>query len=153
MDLLLVDELEAVLDGAQEAVGVGEPVGVVGVDVAGLGQLGRASTRVVGAAELGVEVPVHELQELHGELDVADAAGAALELPVGEPLALDLGLDPGLHRPQRAQVVGLERVGPQPPLGGVAASGRRGHASPPTGRALSSAWNSHGSAHRSQYAS
>ena len=85
--LLLVDELQPVLDGAQQAVGVGEALGVGRVDVAGGGHLGqRGEGR--RAAELGVEVAVHELQQLHRELDVADAARSPLELapdqaPVG----------------------------------------------------------------------
>ncbi len=66
---------------------------------------------------------MHELEQLHGELDVADAARAPLQLPSGEALAGDLGLHPGLHRPQRAQLVGRERMGPEPALGGVEPAG------------------------------
>ena len=65
VDLLLVDQLEPVLDRAQEPVGVGERRGVVGVDVAGAAQLGegverrgRAQRRVVrGRARAAAAAP------------------------------------------------------------------------------------------------
>ena len=73
-------ELEQVLDAGA---GTGKPrpaVGVVPADVAALGQRGqrrqggRAAQRLVGAA-------VYQLQQLDRELDVAQAAGAELDLP------------------------------------------------------------------------
>ena len=75
-------ELEQVLHPAQEPVGVGERGGVVAADVAPVGQggeggqRGRAAQRLVGAA-------VHQLQQLHGELDVAQPAGTELEFAAG----------------------------------------------------------------------
>ena len=59
-----------------------------------------------GTAELGVDAAVHELEELHRELDVADAAAAPLHLAVLEALADDLLLDARLHGAHRAEVVG-----------------------------------------------
>ena len=55
---------------------------------------------------------VHELQELHRELDVADAAAAALQLAVVEPAAVGLAFGARLHRPHRAHRVGSEHLGP-----------------------------------------
>ena len=65
--------------------------GVVVVDVAGLDHLGEGRQRG-RSPQLGIEVAVHQLEQLHGELDVADAARPPLELPLGQPLAGDLGL-------------------------------------------------------------
>ena len=80
--LLLLDELDPVLDRAQEAVGVGQGHGVVVVDVAGRAQARQRAER--GAvADLGVVAAVDELQELHRELHVADPAGGPLELAPG----------------------------------------------------------------------
>ena len=104
-----VVELQAVLEAAQEPVGVGELRGVVGVDVAGRGQLGQRGQRV-RRPQVGVEPAVHELQELHRELDVADPAPAPLHLAVGQALAGQLGLGPGLQVAQRPEVVGAEHA-------------------------------------------
>ena len=45
-----------------------------------------------------VVTTVHELEQLHRELDVADAAAATLELAFGQALALGEILRPLLHR-------------------------------------------------------
>ena len=73
--LALVIELEHVLDAAEEPVGGGEDGGVVGIDVAPAAEVVSAG-RVPRHAELGIDAAVHELQQLGGELDVADAARA-----------------------------------------------------------------------------
>ena len=106
VDLLLGHQLEAVLDGAQQAVGVVEGPGVVGLDVAAGAQLGQG-VEGGGRPQGGVVAAVDQLQELDGELDVADAAPAPLHLPVGEALAGQLGLGPGLH--DRARPAGPRR--------------------------------------------
>ena len=51
---------------------------------------------------------VHELEQLHRELDVADPAAATLELALGEALALGDVLRPFLHRADLAQRIGTE---------------------------------------------
>ena len=86
MDLLLVEQLEAVLDGAQEAVGLVESIRVCGIDVAGGAELGECPERG-GHPDAGVRAAVDELQQLHGELDVADPAPAELDLPFGHTAA------------------------------------------------------------------
>ncbi len=112
VNLRLLDELEAVLDGAQEAVGDGQRRRVRGRDVAGVGELGEGGQR--GAKPQGrVAAAVHQLQQLHGELDVPDAPAAALELPVVEAPASDQRLGAGLHRAQLGELVGTEAPGPQ----------------------------------------
>ena len=74
-----VDQLDAVLEHAQETVGAIELSRVVAADVAGLAQ--RVDGRGGGAHAQGLIDPaVHELQQLDGELDVPQAAGAELEL-------------------------------------------------------------------------
>ena len=152
VDLRAVAQLEPVLEAAQEPVGVGELAGVVLVDVAGRAQLGQGGERR-RRPQVGIEPAVDELEQLHGELDVADAAATPLHLAVGEPAAGQLRLAPRLEVAQRPEVVGAER--PATTAGGLPTSSNAApsSASPATERALSSAWNSHGSAHRSQYAS
>ena len=82
MDLALVLELHDVLDPPQEPVGVVEARSAsVGVHVAAAAQVVEGRQRAA-RAELGIDAPVHELQELHGELDVADAARAVLHVAV-----------------------------------------------------------------------
>ncbi len=114
--LLLVPQLQAVLDGAQEAVGVGERRSVADVDVAGVHELceglergGRPDARVVAA--------VHELEELHRELDVADASATALELAFRQTLSTRLAFGTRLHHPDLAHGVGRQDVGPDERLG------------------------------------
>src|SRR3546814_20343698 len=87
---------------------------VVGLDVATVAQ-GRQRREGVRRAQLEVDAPVDELEQLRRELDVADAAGAALDLPVGGAAQRDLLLGPDLHSAHVAQVAvgrasGRERV-------------------------------------------
>ena len=110
--LLLVLDLQGVLDPAQEAVGVGQAVGVVRGYVPGRPHLcERRKGR--GRAKLGVRPSVHELQHLHGELDVADAARCPLDLLLGHAAADHIGLRPLLEHPERPQVVGGEPPAPE----------------------------------------
>ena len=81
--------------------------GVLLVDVPGGAELGQRGQRR-RRAEVGIEPPVDELEQLHGELDVTDAAPAALHLAIGEPAAGQLALAPGLEVAHRPQVVGGE---------------------------------------------
>ena len=102
--LFLLDELQPVLHRPQEAVPVTERSSVVGGHVPGSGQLGEGvecralpDSRVVAA--------VHQLEELDGELDVADPPRTALDL---SPSKAAPGHDPlgsGFHRPHRGQLV------------------------------------------------
>ena len=103
-------QLQAVLDDAQEAVGAQQGIAVGQADVAALDQGaqglqgGRRAQGVVGAA-------VHELEQLHGELDVAQAAGTALDL------AVDLGARDGVddaaaHGPDLVDGLGALGGGP-----------------------------------------
>ena len=68
-------QLQPVLGGAQEPVGVGQAERVVAADVAAVAQ--RAERRQRGADPQRLVGPaVHQLQQLDGELDVAQAAAA-----------------------------------------------------------------------------
>ncbi len=113
--LLLLDQLQAMLHVAEEPVRSRERVGVGLVDVAGAPELLERDERRRRADGV-VVAPVHELQQLHRELDVADAAAAPLDLAVAQLLARDLALGPRLHRPHGAQVVEPERPLPDPGL-------------------------------------
>ena len=109
--LLLVVQLQTVLDRAEEPVRVVEPNRVFARDVVGVGERGERFERVRRAHRL-VVAAVHELEELHGELDVADAAAPALELAVGEPLAARDLFRPFLHRAHLAHRLGIEALRP-----------------------------------------
>ncbi|MGX1407773.1 prevent-host-death family protein [Streptomyces ambofaciens] len=85
-------QLDAVLHGAQKPVRLVELGGVGAADVAARGE-GRQRVQRGAAVQGGVRPPVHQLEELHGELDVPEAAGPELELPV------DLGDGDVLHHP------------------------------------------------------
>lgn len=102
-------QLDAVLHGAQEAVRLVQPGRVLTAHVAARGQ-GPQGVQGGAAAQGGVGAAVHQLEELHGELHVAQAARAELELPV------DLGRGDVLHHPAahllhvRHEVVPLGRL-------------------------------------------
>ena len=92
---------------------------------------------------------VDELEELDGELDVAQPARAELDLPVAPGPGLGRGLDPGLHAPHGRNRLRVESLGVH--LASASARNRSASsASPATGRSLISACSSHGWAQRSQ---
>ena len=80
--LAVEQDLEPVLDLAEEAVGVVHDASLVGGQAADLLELGDGRERV-GAADLGVLAAVEQLEELDDELDVADPAVAGLDLELG----------------------------------------------------------------------
>ena len=79
--LVLFAELQPVLDRAEEHVRVAEAADVAPLDVAARGELRERDERG-GRPDLRIVAPVDELQQLHGELDVADAAAPAFELSI-----------------------------------------------------------------------
>ncbi len=129
----------SVLERAQERVGVVQRPAVLPTDVAALGEVGQGAQR--WRADLLVGAPVDHLEQLHGELHVAQATRPELELALGLP-GRDVGHDAAAH--------GLHLVDEAVALGGrpderadeVGVRLAQGGASPATGRALSSAWNS-----------
>ena len=64
-----------------------------------------------------------ELQQLDGELDVTDAAPAALDLAVGEARRASSASTAGLQVAHRPEVVGGEDPRPQLAPGGVVEGG------------------------------
>ena len=77
--LLVVEVLDAVLEAAQKAVGLGQPRGGAGAHDADGGQAiecGQGGAR----AQLRELAAAHHLQQLHGELDLADAAARELDV-------------------------------------------------------------------------
>ncbi len=73
-------QLQPVLEQAQEAVGRREVRAVVAADVAAVGQRPQRVERRPRTQRL-VGAPVHELEQLHRELDVAQPTRAELDLP------------------------------------------------------------------------
>ncbi len=98
-------QLDAMLEGAEEAVGRRQRGTVLATDVApGRQSLerferGRATQRDIAAT-------VHELQQLHGEFDIAQATAPELQLPVRLP-----GVDVVLHATAHPLDV-VDEVGP-----------------------------------------
>ena len=74
-----IAQLHTVLQHAQHAVIAGERRGIRPSDVA-LRHERLEGIERAALADAVIGEPVHELEELHGELDVADAAGTELEL-------------------------------------------------------------------------
>ena len=112
MNLGLFDELEAVLDGAQESVRNRQSGRVLGRHVAGVGHLRQAGQRRP-KAESRIPAPVHQLQQLHRELHIPDPAATPFELTVVEAPLGDDRLRSGLHRSQLCEVVGSESPRPK----------------------------------------
>ena len=110
--LVFVDELEPMLDGTQPDVRGIEGPCVSGGDVAPSCELFE---RVEGRArsDRRIVTAVHELQQLHRELDVADSARTALEFTLGESSALQQLLGLRFHRTHFAHSIGVERIRPQ----------------------------------------
>ena len=89
-------QLEQVLDAAQEPVGVGQAGRVRAAHVTAAGQRGEG-VQGGGGAERLVGTAVHELQQLHGELDVPQPPGAELDLAPG-PVGGQAAQHPAPHR-------------------------------------------------------
>ena len=111
-----VHELDAVLEGAQPPVVLVERPCVARGDVGGGVQRPHG---VQGAADADrlVRAPVHELEQLRGELHVPQPAGAELDLPL--PFGRGDGLQhPRAHGPHRVHEAlarrGLPDPGPDP---------------------------------------
>ena len=115
------EELDAMLEQAQPSVLGAELLGVLTADVPGVGQ-GRQGVRGGTGAHGLVAAAVHQLQQLDGELDVAQAAGAELDLAVpllGGDVVHDAPAH-GLHRGHEALALarlphhGRDRLGVAP---------------------------------------
>ena len=109
--LLLLPELKAVLDRAQEDVCLGQASRVGILDVPLAREL-RQRLEGVAAPDCLVMTAMDELEQLHRELDIADAAAPALELTVVETTSRHLGFGTGLHGARLAHRVGVELVAP-----------------------------------------
>ena len=109
----------------------------------------RASAlRVVGGRTVLVGAAVHHLQQLDGELDVAQAARPELELPLGL-VAPGCGRAPGGASPAPPRRSPSRSAADQTSGPMTSTYSRPSARSPATGRALSSAWNSQVFAQRS----
>ena len=101
--LQLVEQLQPVLDGAQMHERVREGAPELGRQVAALGEPEQRLERVA-LAQPGVVAAVEELQRLHDELDLADAAAAELDV-AGAPVTVaapgQLPIDLALHAANR----------------------------------------------------
>lgn len=138
------EQLDPVLQRAQELVGQSEALAVLPADVAVLHQLPE---RLQGGSqpESFVGSAVHELQQLDGELDVAQPALTELDLTSGVA-GRDVGDDPLAH----GLGVGDEvlPLGRRPHQGAtMSTKSWPSSRSPALGRALSMAWNSQVFAH------
>ena len=89
-------QLQAVLEQAQELIRRGEVGGVVASDVAA-GPQCRQCVHRRGDVQRVVGPAVNQLEQLDGELDVAQPTGAEFDLPVANPRG-NQRLDPAAHR-------------------------------------------------------
>jgi hypothetical protein len=105
--LEVADDLQPVLEPAKEPIRVGERRGVGGRHVPLVGQRAERFQRV-RAAKRRISAAVHDLQQLHRELDVADAAAPTLDL--GQLLAAlaDVLLQANLCAPHVVDGRGLQ---------------------------------------------
>ena len=94
--LELVEDLQAVLDGAQVDEGIAEKAAERGREIAALGEAEDGAQRVL-LAEPRIVPPVEELERLHEELDLADAADAELDVAALGVLAAERAVDGALH--------------------------------------------------------
>ena len=140
-------ELDAVLERAQERVRRMQRLAVLAPDVPTGGERVER-LQGAGGAEVLVGAAVHQLQELDRELDVAQPAGAELELAVGVA-SRDGVQHPSPHRLDIAdEAVALGDL-PDHRLDQRRGTRCPSARSPATGRALSRAWNSQVLAQRS----
>jgi hypothetical protein len=109
--LQVAHDLQTVLHAPQEPVGVGQRLGI-GVGHVPLGGERPEHRERVRCSQALVSAAVHDLQQLHRELDVADPAAAALDLDELLPALTDVLLEPHLGA---ADVV--DRAGRE--LGGI----------------------------------
>ena len=101
MGLLVAQHLQAVLQLPQEPVGLGQRRGCLHRHVPRRHQ--RLQRRQqLAAPQLRLAAAADQLQRLHQEFDLADAAGPALDV-VGQFLARDLGGNRRLHRAQAVE--------------------------------------------------
>ena len=143
--LLLVDQLQAVLDGAQVH-GRRRPVARRRGGRRSRRRPARRGRRGCSAiAARGRRAPCTSWRSCTGELDVADAAGTPLQLALarGRARRPRPRRGPSWSRTARMSSAVNGRVHSVRPA--AAAKAAPSSASPATGRALSSAWNSHGS--------
>ena len=101
VDLLLVVELQTVLDRAQEAVRARSTARRRGGRRSPRPPTRRARRAWSANPQLGVGPAVNELEELHRELDVADAAGPELQLTLAQPATRHFALRCALSWPER----------------------------------------------------
>ena len=95
--LLVVQQLQRMLDLAEEEIPAGEMAVFVGLNEVVVHQPYQAIERV-DAVDAGMLEAVDQLQVLGGELDVANTAATALDLGLQQSLRSQLVLDLLLHR-------------------------------------------------------
>ena len=106
MDLSIAQHLQPVFQPSQEPVRLGERGAGLLLDLVRVDQQ-RECRQQAALAQLGFSPAADQLQRLHQELDLADAARPALDV-VGQLLARDLGGDRRLHRAQAVERAEVE---------------------------------------------
>jgi len=106
MDALVCPGLELVLQPPQEAIGRCQFARHRGRELAGLAQRCQRLQQPA-AAQRGRAPAADQLERLHDELDLADAAAAVFDV-AGQPLACDLAFEPGLEVAQRLERAEVE---------------------------------------------
>ena len=105
--LQLVEDLQTVLDGPQMHVRMRERPSELRHQVAALGQAKDRLERVT-LPQPRVVAAVQELERLHEELDLANAAASQLDVELFAALRLDRSIDLTLHRPDGDRDPGID---------------------------------------------
>ena len=104
--LELVEDLQSMLDGPEEDQRLAEKASERLRQVAALGQA-EDGAQAVPLAQPGIVARVEELEGLHEELDLADAAHPQLDVTALDALGAEGPVDLGLHAAHRGHDVGI----------------------------------------------
>ena len=110
MGLTKVPKLDSVLYVTEEDVGVGQTLGLVGLDVV---MVAEGFDRIEGRldTQVGVEPPVNQLKKLNRELDIPNSSSRPFEIGAGCGI-----LCLGFEKTDTAESIDIEALIPNDPV-------------------------------------